>query len=261
MLKDYYQILGIDRAAEAAAIKKAYRELAVKWHPDKNPDNTEVAEEKFKEIAEAYAVLSDPQKKQNYDQTGNPEGQPFNFSTTGDPMDFMSNFMHFSRAPRGPRAIRGQTLRFDVDVSLGDALFGTDLPLEYHVTSYCSTCGARGATEFESCSSCSGSGFTTQRQANFASVNTCRDCRGQGQSPKNVCPDCKGQSVRQEKKQLTVKIPAGINNNTLQLRGMGGSGLNGAPSGDVLLQVRVQYPDINKLTEEEKKQLKNLLSK
>ena len=163
MVRDYYGILGVEPSSSEEEIKKAYRRLALEWHPDKHEqaddEKKAEAEEKFKEISEAYAVLSDPQKRQNYNASGNPDAPPFNFRTQGDPFDIFSRFGFRTQNPGQPRALRGQNVQMLQDISMADALFGTEIPIKYSVTSPCVTCDNRGATEFEFCDNCKGSGF------------------------------------------------------------------------------------------------------
>lgn len=263
MAKDYYQILGIDREADDKTIKSAYRSLARKWHPDVNPDNTEEAEEKFKEVSEAYSVLSDPEKKKLYDATGSTDPRTGGFKTTGDPFDiFRTHFsgMHVNRDPNPP--MRGQSLRLDTEISLKESLFGGQRQVEYHVQSGCESCNGKGGTEFETCSNCKGSGFVVQQRPGMMMQSTCGACQGRGEKVKAPCPSCSGRGVIHEKKQLTVVIPAGIRHgNTMRLQGQGGAGFNGGPRGDVLLGVAVTYPELDNLNEEERGTLERLLSK
>jgi len=264
-MKDYYKILGVDKAADQKAIKSAYRKLATQWHPDKHQNSSEEeqsqAEEKFKEIAEAYAVLSDPNKKNNYDATGDPKGGGFNFHTTGDPFDFIRNF-GFRQQRRSPlQPMRGQTVQYILQLKLIEALFGTDKPIDFDVVSPCSTCNAEGATEFNICSTCEGNGMTVHRQDNMVVQTTCRDCKGQGKTIKSACVSCDGNGSISESKSIKVKIPQGAYNGaTLRVQGAGGQGLNGGPPGDLMIGLRVSMPDVSALNNEEREQLEHLLS-
>lgn len=266
-VKDYYGVLGTEPGASEEEIKKAYRRLAFEWHPDKHQqsdeDKKKIAEDRFKEISEAYAVLSDPEKRRNYDASGDPNGAPFNFRTNGDPFDLFSRFGFGFRPAQGtPRASRGQNVQILQDIPLSAALFGTELGVTYSVTSPCAACDNRGATEFELCDACKGSGFIVSRQQNMIMQHTCDTCRGMGQKAKNKCGTCHGQAVIQEDKMFTVQVPAGIQPGaTLRLAGQGGKGFKGGPPGDLLLRLGVVYPDLSKLSEEEKAQLGALLSK
>jgi len=265
-MKDYYQTLGVEKDASSEEIKSAYRKLALEHHPDRNPDNPE-SEEKFKEISEAYSVLSDEEHKQNYDATGSPTGRNFNYQTTGDPFDVfrrMAGMGNFGsrQGPQQPRPLKGQSLQEVVEISLKESLFGTDRTVDYSVTSSCETCSGNGATEFETCTSCNGQGGRTHQQGNMVMHQTCGGCMGRGQKPKKICDTCAGKGLQVESKNLTVKIPPGVRHGVnLRLAGQGGRGFHGGPSGDVMLGIHVAYPDINSLSEEERRQLEQLLTK
>ena len=265
MAKDYYNTLEVDRNADSDQLKKAYRDLAQKWHPDKNPDILEEAEEKFKEISEAYAVLSDPEQKKNYDMTGSPSGNPFatGFRTTGTPFDIF-----FSRDPfgemrqSGPRPTRGHSIQIPLSISLVESLFGAHRSVDYSVTSACKECGARGGKEFELCEHCKGSGFETRQQPGMRIQTSCSQCSGQGQRIKTPCEVCEGRRIVQESKKITVVVPPNLkHDSTLRIPGKGGEGFYGGPPGDVMIVVKVEYPDLSGLTEEERGQLEALLEK
>jgi molecular chaperone DnaJ len=259
MIKDYYQVLEVERDVAPDVLKKAYRSLAHKWHPDKNLDNTEEAEEKFKEISEAYSVLSDPEKKQLYDMTGSTGG----FKTTGDPfsMFFGGRFSsHFNTQPNPP--MKGQSLRIPLEISLSDALFGGEMLLEYHLQSGCSACGGKGGVEFETCPACGGGGFIQQQRGSMFIQQGCGRCDAQGRVVKTPCSPCEGRGVVPETKKINIVIPTGVKQgNTMRLAGQGGAGFNGGPSGDVMVAIQVNYPDVNGLSGEEKEQLCMLLNK
>lgn len=261
MTKDYYQVLGVERDADPAALKKAYRALAQLHHPDKNPDNAEESEEKFKEISEAYSVLSDPDRKRSYDMTGNPNPNRGGFKTTGDPFDiFRQHFHQQKRQPNPP--MKGQSLQLPLEVTLADALLGAEMFLEYHLTSGCAACQGRGGTEFEACADCNGSGFHQSQQGNMFIQQGCGRCQAQGQVVKTPCAPCQGRGVVPETKGVNLAVPPGVQNgNTLLLHGQGGLGFNGGPPGDIQVIVRLKYPDMTKLTDEEKEQLRTLLTK
>jgi molecular chaperone DnaJ len=265
MAKDYYGVLGVSREANADEIKKAYRSLAQEWHPDKHhaEEEQEEAEEKFKEISEAYSVLSDEEQRRSYDATGSPQGSPFNFSTTGDPFDIMGRFgFNVHRPPPQPVARKGQSIKMRIQVSLIDSLFGVSIPVEYKTVSGCSNCKGHGGTDFEVCDGCNGRGVKVQRRPGMFMQQTCEVCGGQGKSIKTVCSQCNGQTYVEEEKTLGVVIPGGISNGTtLRIAGKGGEGFNGGPCGDVFIEVQVQNPDLSKLSDEEKEILKELLSK
>lgn len=263
-MKDYYRILAVERDASEEDIKRAYRKAALEYHPDRNPGNSE-AEEKFKEVSEAYSVLSDKEKKQNYDTTGSPQGTGFDFQTTGDLFDILGRMHGAGMRPGGPqqpRPMKGQNIQENVEISLKEALFGTERSLSYYVTSACETCNGEGATEFETCSVCKGQGGITQQQANMYMRQTCGTCRGQGRTPKKACVDCAGKGLQKESKNFTVTVPKDIRHGvSLRLAGQGGRGFNGGPHGDVILVIKVIYPDTNALSKEERGQLGQLLSK
>lgn len=262
MIKDYYQMLGVERTADANALKKAYHVLAHEWHPDKNPDNTEEAEEKFKEISEAYSVLSDPDRRRNYDMTGSPnEPNRGGFSTTGDPFDIFRQHMHQQqRQPNPP--MKGQSLQIPLEITLADALLGAEMSLEYHLNSGCSACAGRGGTEFEACSACGGSGFTQQQQGNMFIQQGCGACRAQGQIVKTPCDPCGGRGVVPETKGINIAVPPGVvHGNAMHLAGQGGAGFNGGPRGDIQVIVQLKYPDMSNFNDEEKEQLRQLLTK
>jgi molecular chaperone DnaJ len=260
MVKDYYQILEVDRDADPAALKKAYRALAQLHHPDKNPDNTEVAEEKFKEISEAYSVLSDPDRKRSYDMTGSANPQSGGFRTTGDPFDIFRQHMHRQQQPNPP--MKGQSLQIPLEVTLTDALLGAEMALEYHLNSGCAACQGRGGTDFETCPGCQGSGFTQTQQGNMFMQHGCGHCQAKGQIIKTPCTPCKGRGVVPETKGINIVVPPGImHGNTMILQGQGGAGFNGGPPGDIQVIVQVKYPDMDKLNEEDKEQLRSIFNK
>ncbi len=263
MTRDYYSILGVDKRADADTIKKKYRKLATEWHPDKHQDKEkkEEAEEKFKEISEAYSILSDPEKKSNYDKTGSPDrSDPFGFSTTGNPFDILFNMSRHQ--PSGPRPAKGQSIQLGIELSLVEALFGATHPVSYPITSACSRCSGSGGLEFSPCAECRGVGFKTEHRANMMMQMVCRDCGGTGRRMKAPCPECERSGRIQEFKNFNVVVPPGIHHKTiLKLAGQGGRGFNGGPSGDVLVQVSVHNPDVSNLSVEEKETLKGLLSK
>ena len=269
MAKDYYQILRVPRDADENQLKAAYRNLAHDWHPDKHEQDSkeqEEAAEKFKEISEAYAVLSDSEKKANYDLTGDPNRENMHgFRTHGDPFEvFIRNAgFHFRQgAPSQPQAMKGQSIQAELDISLKEALFGGEHTFSYSTNSACEGCHGEGGTEFIICSECKGSGMYVQRQGNMIIQATCGTCRGQGKAIKTICPDCNGQRIVNEAKTLNVKIPQRIRHGTsLRIAAKGGRGFNGGPPGDIILVVHIQYPDLAKLSDEEKGQLEQLLSK
>ena len=258
--RDYYEVLGVDKNADDAAIKKAYRVLAKKYHPDMNPGDTE-AEKKFKEASEAYAVLSDPDKRRQYDQFGHAAfaggaGGAGGFDFSG--MDFEDLFGDLgdlfggifgggrSRA-RGNEPRKGATLRTSVRITFEEAVFGCSKEIELNVKETCKTCngsGAKPGTSPVTCSRCGGKGQTVVTENAFfgmtRSVKICPDCQGTGKVIKEKCTDCYGTGYVSMKKRYSVDIPAGIDNGqSIRKPGLGDPGLNGGPRGDALVEVIV----------------------
>ena len=256
--RDYYEVLGVDRNADDAAIKKAYRTLARKYHPDQNPGDKE-AEAKFKEASEAYAVLSDEQKRKQYDQFGHAafEGGAggaggFDFSNMdfsdifGDLFGFGDIFGGDSRRnSNAPR--RGADLRTVVRITFEEAVFGCEKELSVTIKDECTKCNATGVapgSSKETCSKCGGKGQVVFTQNSIfgmmRNVQTCPDCGGTGQMIKEKCPDCHGTGYIASKKKIAVQIPAGIDDGqSIRLREKGEPGTNGGPRGDLLVQVNV----------------------
>ncbi len=263
MIKDYYQILGVESGVDEDALKKAYRDLAQQWHPDKNPDSAEEAEEKFKEISEAYSVLSDPEKRRSYDLTGSPNGSSGGFKATGDPFSmFFGGRSPFGHAHQANPPMQGQSIQVPLEVTVADALFGAQMSLEYDLQSGCAACNGRGGTEFEMCDPCQGRGFLQVQQGSMFMQRGCDNCQAQGQVVKTPCEPCKGKGVIPERKGINLVIPEGVKHgNTMRLAGQGGAGFNGGPPGDVMVIVQLNYPDVSSLSDEDKEKLKELLSK
>ncbi len=257
--RDYYEVLGVDRGADDASIKKAYRQLAKKYHPDMNPGDAE-AEKKFKEASEAYAVLSDPEKRKQYDQFGHAafEGGGaggfggFDFSGTdfsdifGDIFgDFFGGGSRGGRTSNGP--MKGANLRTSVRISFSDAVFGVEKELDLNLKDICKTCngsGAKPGTSPETCHRCGGRGqIVTRHNSVFGTIqNTqvCPDCGGTGKTIKDKCPDCGGSGYISGRKKIQVSIPAGIDNGqSVRIRDKGEPGVNGGPRGDLLVEVVV----------------------
>ena len=259
--RDYYEVLGVAKTAEEAEIKKAYRVLAKKYHPDMNPGDAE-AEKKFKEASEAYAVLSDPEKRRQYDQFGHAAfdggagggAGGFDFSGTDFSDIFGDIFGDFfgggrGRSTRGAGAgpMKGNTLYTSVRISFEEAVFGCEKTIELNVKEPCKTCkgtGAKPGTSPETCSKCGGKGQVVFTQQSFfgtvRNVQTCPDCGGSGKIIKEKCPDCHGTGYISMKKRYAVKIKAGIDNGQVILMpGLGDPGVNGGPRGDVKVEVAV----------------------
>lgn len=262
--RDYYEVLGIDKSADESSIKKAYRSLAKKYHPDMNPGDAE-AEKKFKEVNEAYAILSDPQKKQQYDQFGHAafeQGGPgagggfggFDFGGFGGFGDIFGDifggFGGGGARRNGPQ--RGDDIGATVTITFEEAAFGVKKDVSYNRIQRCSHCNGSGAekgTHPETCTACGGSGQrrVVQRMAGmqFQSTVSCESCRGTGKIIKNPCSECRGTGFVKVSKKLGVTIPAGIDDGErLALRGEGCDGKNGGPTGDLIITVRVKRHSI-----------------
>lgn len=263
--RDYYEVLGVDKNADDAALKKAYRALAKKYHPDMNPGDKE-AEKKFKEASEAYAVLSDPEKRRQYDQFGHAAfdggaggaggfgGFDFNGADFGDIFgDIFGDLFGGRRGSAGARSgpMKGANLRTSVRITFEEAVFGTEKEIELTVKEECKTChgtGAKPGTSPETCPKCGGKGQVVFTQQSFfgtvRNVKACPDCGGTGKIIKEKCTDCHGSGFVPMKKRFAVTIPAGIDNGQCKrLAGQGEPGINGGPRGDVLVEVIVgQHP-------------------
>ena len=258
--RDYYEVLGVDKGADDATIKKAYRQLSKKYHPDMNPGDKE-AEKKFKEASEAYAVLSDPDKRRQYDQFGHSafEGGGagggfggFDFSGAdfsdifGDIFgDFFGGGSRGGARNNGP--MKGANLRTSVRISFEQAVFGVEKELDLNLKDTCKTCngsGAKPGTSPETCRKCGGRGqVVTQHSTPFGTIRNsqvCPDCGGTGKTIKEKCPDCHGSGYISSRKKIQVSIPAGIDNGqSVRIRDKGEPGVNGGPRGDLLVEVVV----------------------
>ena len=267
--RDYYEVLGVDKNADEATIKKAYRGLAKKYHPDLNPGNAE-AEAKFKEVNEAYDVLSDSEKKAKYDQFGHAAFDPTagggyggggfgGFGDFGDIGDIFGSFFGggfggfgggSQQRRNGP--VRGEDISVRVTITFEEAAFGVKKDITYNRIQKCDTCKGSGAAEGsspETCSACGGSGQrrVTQRIGGmaFQSTTTCDKCRGTGKIIKNPCDNCRGTGYVRISKKLGVNIPAGIDDGErIALRGQGSEGRNGGPAGDLIIVVSVRSHSI-----------------
>ncbi len=265
--KDYYELLGVSRNAKVDDIKKAYRTLAKKFHPDANPNNKE-AEEKFKEINEAYEVLSDLQKKSAYDQfghagvgtsgfTGGYSGgfRPQDFGNASDFEDIFgdvfSNFFGGSGGTRSGRsrsqAQEGEDLRHDLELTFEEAAFGTTREIKIRKLTTCEIChgsGAKAGSGRVVCSVCKGTGQIRQSQGFFTIARTCNRCNGQGEMPGTPCSTCQGHGRLEKDRIVSVKVPAGVDEGSrLRLRGEGEAGLNGGPAGDLYIFLHVEAHD------------------
>ncbi len=257
--RDYYEVLGVGRDADDAQLKRAYRSLAKKYHPDTNPDNPE-AEAKFKEASEAYAVLSDPEKRRQYDQFGHAAfengGADGGFDFNGDMGDifgdifgdlFGGGFGGGRSSRRSNAPMKGANLRTSVRITFEEAIFGVDKEIEMNLKDECTHChgtGAKEGTTPVTCSKCGGSGQVVYTQQSMfgmvRNVQTCPDCGGKGTIIKDKCPHCYGTGYIQSRKKIQVSIPAGIDNGqSIRVRGKGEPGTNGGERGDLLVEVVV----------------------
>jgi molecular chaperone DnaJ len=252
--RDYYEILGVSRTATDQEIKSAYRRLAVRYHPDKNP-NDAGAEEKFKEAAEAYSVLSDGEQRRRYDRFGH-AGVSSGAGTTwgapgfggiedilGDLFGFGDVFGAGRGGPRRSAAQRGADLRYDLEITLEEAARGMTAQLRIPRLETCETCkgsGAAAGTQAESCSTCGGTGQVRYQQGFFSVARTCHACRGAGRVIRTPCTDCKGVGRIEREKQMEVKIPAGVETGSrLRVQGEGESGTQGGQPGDLYVVIHV----------------------
>ena len=267
MADDYYSVLGVDKGADDAAIKKAYRKLAMKYHPDRNPDD-KVAEEKFKEVGEAYEVLSNPDKRAAYDRLGHEAFKNGGMGSAGggaggfggftDPMDIfaqmfggMGGFGGFGGGARRKADPRqpGSDLRYDLDITLEEAAHGCDKTLEIERLVPCEACHATGSKDgtagFKQCPTCHGTGVVTRQSGFFVQQSTCPSCRGAGQTISNPCPKCRGEGRVHKDVKITLHIPAGVDTGTkLRSSGNGDAGLHGGETGDLYVFLEVQPHEI-----------------
>lgn len=260
--RDYYEVLGLEKGADEQAIKKAYRKLAMQYHPDKNPGNKE-AEEKFKEINEAYEVLSDANKRSRYDQFGhagvggNGDGGFEGFSgyggfddIFGDIFDMFGGGFSSGRRRNGPQ--KGADLKYELSITFEEAAFGVEKDISVSRHESCGTCGGTGAkagTSKKTCSKCNGSGEVRYAQrtplGQFVNVKTCDVCHGEGSIIETPCKDCGGTGKVMKDKKIHIKIPAGVDTGSvIPLRGQGEPGIKGGPTGDLYIVLRVKPHEI-----------------
>lgn len=262
MEKDYYELLGLQKGATDIEIKKAYRTLAMKYHPDRNPGNAE-AELKFKEVTEAYEVLKDSQKRAAYDRYGHAafaQGAGagaggfggFNFDFGGGSgagfgsifEDIFSEFMGGARRSRQQEGVRGADIRYDLEITLEEAYKGLTKEIEIQTAVKCEDCHGTGAAEgskAETCDTCHGTGRVRRQAGFFIEERTCPTCNGTGKVIKNPCKKCGGTGKVSQKKVLEVTIPAGIDSeNRMRLAGQGEAGMNGGPNGDLYIFVHIK---------------------
>jgi molecular chaperone DnaJ len=247
--RDYYEVLGVERAASIDEVKKAYRKLALRYHPDKNPGNPE-AEELFKEAAEAYGVLSDEEKRARYDRYGHSATNgmgfdPNQFADFGDILGDLFGFGDFfGGGRRTTRPARGNDLRHDLTLSFEEAVFGKEISLEIPRVVSCATCsgsGAKKGTQPVVCTGCGGRGQIRYAQGFFAVARTCPQCAGIGKVIKEPCASCSGAGRVREQKQISVKVPAGVDDGSrLRVAGEGEAGYNGGPAGDLYVFLSVE---------------------
>ena len=271
--RDYYEVLGVNKDASDDEIKKAYRKLAKKYHPDANPDNKKEAEAKFKEVNEAYENLSDPQKRRMYDQFGHNgpqgfggggQGGYYSYSTSGfdgfdmgDLGDIFSSFFGggfggrtSSRQNNGP--VKGADLRYNMEITFEESFLGTEKEITINRDDTCDTCkgtGARPGSKVETCSMCGGSGQIKQVQTTILgqmqTTRTCPTCHGEGKVIKEPCDTCRGKGTVRKQARIRVKIPAGIDENqTVVLRGEGAPGTRGGPKGDLYITVHIKRHNV-----------------
>lgn len=258
MANDYYETLGVGRSATQDDIKKAYRKLAIKYHPDKNPGDKE-AEESFKEVSAAYEVLSDEQKRRKYDQFGH---EAYTRSGRGggetvDPFDIFAQFFGgsgfdsffgggSSRQQSGPQP--GADLRYNLQIDFEDAVFGADREIEIPRAETCSRCSGSGCeegTSRRSCTSCHGTGQVTMAQGFFSIRQRCPNCRGTGEVIETPCRQCNGEGRVQKKKRIQIRIPAGVDTGSrLRVAGEGEAGRRGGPCGDLYVVMHVREHDV-----------------
>lgn len=252
-MSDYYQTLGVSREADETEIKKAYRKLAKKYHPDMNPDNEEAAE-KFRSVSEAYTTLSDKAKRVMYDNPTPPN--PF--------ADIFSNMRRQRQEPPRPFPVRGHDLRYVVDVSIYECVFGGTQVIDVTYDEACQTCDGSGAKTLSTCTACNGQGQAARVQVHngvtMHTVSTCPACQGRGQVPDERCEDCdgKGAQIIKERK-IKVDIPQGTRDGDIvKMYGKGPKGIHGAPAGSIFVKLRMQMPIKDSLSEAQVEVLKTL---
>ena len=263
--RDFYDVLGVNKNASPSELKSAYRKLAVKYHPDKNPGD-KTAEDKFKEASEAYGILSDQEKKQNYDNFGhaafeNGGGRQGGFGGFGG-ADFSDIFEDFfgdfggggrSRGRRNSNN-RGSDLRYDLSITLEEAYEGKKQDIKFSTTEKCNICKGNGSKPGYSpdrCTICGGNGKVRSNQGFFTVQQTCPQCAGSGEEITNPCNDCNGQGKKQASKKLSVTIPKGVDDGTrIRLAGKGEAGIKGGASGDLYLFINVHSHDLFKRSDE-----------
>ena len=253
--RDYYEVLGVSRTAAVEEIKSAYRKAALKWHPDRNPENKADAEVKFRECTEAYSVLSDPQKRQLYDTYGHAglssagAAQGFDHTVFQDFHDIFGDFFGFEDLfgggrRRRTRAQRGADLRYDMTLSFEEASMGVTTKIKLPRQEYCEACngtGAKKGTGVQTCQACGGRGQLAYQQGFFTITRTCPSCQGAGQIVRERCQECRGQGRLEREKTIELRIPPGVDTGTrLRVAGEGEPGPNGGPAGDLYVVLEVK---------------------
>lgn len=246
--RDYYEILGVSRDADDGELKKAFRQLALQYHPDRNPGDKK-AEERFKEVNEAYAVLSDPDRRSQYDRFGTVSAaggfdvSDIGFGTIFDDL-FEGFFGGAGRGGRRTRARRGEDLQYNLEISLEEAASGLETKAQIPRFEACETCGGSGlepGTRRETCSTCRGQGQVRFSQGFLTVARTCPDCGGAGEAVKHPCKKCRGEGRQRREHLLKIKIPAGVEDGSqLRLSGEGEAGTHGGPAGDLYVVIRVR---------------------
>ena len=249
--RDYYEVLGVSKAASEAELKKAYRRLAMKYHPDRNPDD-EAASEKFKEAKEAFEILKNPEKRAAYDQFGHagvsnqPGGSGFGGGADINDIfgDVFGDIFGGGRRGGGQRVYRGDDLQYNMEISLEEAVSGTSTEINIPSQVACEACdgsGSKRGTSPSTCSTCHGVGQVRMQQGFFSVQQTCPACRGKGKVITEPCPKCRGQGRTQKEKKLSVKIPAGVDSgDKIRLSGEGEASENGGPAGDLYVAIMVK---------------------
>ena len=250
MKRDYYEVLGVSRHASEEEIKKAYRKLAMKYHPDRNPGD-KAAEEKFKEVKEAYETLSDPNKRAAYDQYGHAGlegglgggGFQHGFGSFADAFSDIFGDL-FGGGSRRSSVYRGADLRYNLEITLEEAARGTETRIRIPTMDTCGTCGGSGAkpgTQSVTCAMCGGHGQVRMQQGFFSIQQTCPNCHGSGKTIAHPCPECGGAGRVKRYKTLVVKIPAGVDEgDRIRLSGEGEAGINGGPPGDLYVVIHLK---------------------
>jgi molecular chaperone DnaJ len=252
--RDFYEVLGVARTASVDEIKSAYRKAALKWHPDRNPQNKQEAEVKFRECTESYSVLSDAQKRQIYDTYGHAGlsgvgGADFNSTIFQDFHDIFGDFFGFedlfSGGRRGRRRVqRGADLRYDMTLTFEEAAAGVSTKIKLARQEYCEVCngtGAKAGTGVVACQTCAGRGQLAYQQGFFTITRTCPACQGAGQIVRERCPDCRGQGRLERERTIELRVPPGVDTSTrLRVAGEGEPGPNGGPAGDLYVVLEVK---------------------